>query len=167
MVKAIGKTLFLTVLTLVIFLVLLGILGTKGVLVNRELEKKYLANEERIALLDVKKASLEQYRSTLSDKDVLDDMALKLGYNKDGEEVYFFPEREENPVKSVQQKQMVTENADDAGFQGLESYVIGLISLGIVFIPLLLAKLVRLLAGIGRRRSLGDEGRGNYDDYSF
>ena len=85
------KKLFLSILMfLVLFSLLFSIFGKSGYLVNRSLENylESLLREEEERKLRLE--ALEERRASLSSPEALNDIALSLGYNNDGDVVYYF-----------------------------------------------------------------------------
>ncbi len=167
MLKAIRKMVFLFIPMLLIFLLLQGIVGEKGYLVNKELEKINAENAELLARLEVKKAALEKYEESLSSQEVLDDIALKLGYNKSGEQVYFFTEGEETEMDALSVMIDDKEAQKLLSFKGVSTPWILLISIGSVLVPFLIVLLVQFIVRRKRDEYPYDERRSYDNDYSF
>lgn len=167
MLKAIRKMVFLFIPMLLIFLLLQGIVGEKGYLVNKELEKINEENAEILARLEVKKAALEKYEESLSSQEVLDDIALKLGYNKSGELVYFFTEGEDAGVEALSVMMENNSALKQLDFKGIKTGWILLISFGTVIVPYLLVVLIQVLVRRKKDDFKFDDRRGDYNDYSI
>ena len=93
------KKLLLICLSFLLFSVTLtGIFSENGYLVNRSLKARYEALKQREELYEVRLKALERQRDSLSEDSALDDLALRLGYNREGEKVFYFetPDETEN-----------------------------------------------------------------------
>ena len=154
------KKLLLICLSFLLFSVTLtGIFSENGYLVNRSLKARYEALKQREELYEVRLKALERQRDSLSEDSALDDLALRLGYNREGEKVYYFetPDETEN----------VRTYADDPlpeTYKGICTWILLLVSAGLT-IPV---AVIVLLCG---RKKEGFEEEGaerNYnEDYDF
>lgn len=154
------KKLLLICLSFLLFSVTLtGIFSENGYLVNRSLKARYEALKQREELYEVRLKALERQRDSLSEDSALDDLALRLGYNREGEKVFYFetPDETEN----------VRTYADDPlpeTYKGISTWILLLVSAGLT-IPV---AVIVLLCG---RKKEGCEEEGserNYnEDYDF
>ena len=154
------KKLLLICLSFLLFSVTLtGIFFENGYLVNRSLKARYEALKQREELYEVRLKALERQRDSLSEDSALDDLALRLGYNREGEKVFYFetPDETEN----------VRTYADDPlpeTYKGICTWILLLVSAGLT-IPV---AVIVLLCG---RKKEGFEEEGaerNYnEDYDF
>lgn len=154
------KKLLLICLSFLLFSVTLtGIFSENGYLVNRSLKARYEALKQREELYEVRLKALERQRDSLSEDSALDDLALRLGYNREGEKVFYFetPDETEN----------VRTYADDPlpeTYKGISTWILLLVSAGLT-IPV---AVIVLLCG---RKKEGFEEEGaerNYnEDYDF
>lgn len=154
------KKLLLICLSFLLFSVTLtGIFSENGYLVNRSLKARYEAQKQREELYEVRLKALERQRDSLSEDSALDDLALRLGYNREGEKVFYFetPDETEN----------VRTYADDPlpeTYKGICTWILLLVSAGLT-IPV---AVIVLLCG---RKKEGFEEEGaerNYnEDYDF
>ena len=154
------KKLLLICLSFLLFSVTLtGIFSENGYLVNRSLKARYEALKQREELYEVRLKALERQRDSLSEDSALDDLALRLGYNREGEKVFYFetPDETEN----------VRTYADDPlpeTYKGISTWILLLVSAGLT-IPV---AVIVLLYG---RKKEGFEEEGaerNYnEDYDF
>ncbi|MDY5055957.1 MAG: hypothetical protein SPE84_01205 [Bullifex sp.] len=128
-------------------------------MVNRSLKARYEALKQREELYEVRLKALERQRDSLSEDSALDDLALRLGYNREGEKVFYFetPDETEN----------VRTYADDPlpeTYKGISTWILLLVSAGLT-IPV---AVIVLLCG---RKKEGFEEEGaerNYnEDYDF
>ncbi|MDD7536862.1 MAG: hypothetical protein SOZ46_04245 [Bullifex sp.] len=128
-------------------------------MVNRSLKARYEALKQREELYEVRLKALERQRDSLSEDSALDDLALRLGYNREGEKVFYFetPDETEN----------VRTYADDPlpeTYKGICTWILLLVSAGLT-IPV---AVIVLLCG---RKKEGFEEEGaerNYnEDYDF
>ena len=126
---------------------------------NRSLKARYEALKQREELYEVRLKALERQRDSLSEDSALDDLALRLGYNREGEKVFYFetPDETEN----------VRTYADDPlpeTYKGICTWILLLVSAGLT-IPV---AVIVLLCG---RQKEGFEEEGaerNYnEDYDF
>ena len=154
------KKLLLICLSFLLFSVTLtGIFSENGYLVNRSLKARYEALKQREELYEVRLKALERQRDSLSEGSALDDLALRLGYNREGEKVFYFetPDETEN----------VRTYADDPlpeTYKGICTWILLLVSAGLT-IPV---AVIVLFCG---RKKEGFEEEGaerNYnEDYDF
>lgn len=154
------KKLLLICLSFLLFSVTLtGIFSENGYLVNRSLKARYEALKQREELYEVRLRALERQRDSLSEDSALDDLALRLGYNREGEKVFYFetPDETEN----------VRTYADDPlpeTYKGICTWILLLVSAGLT-IPV---AVIVLFCG---RKKEGFEEEGaerNYnEDYDF
>lgn len=154
------KKLLLICLSFLLFSVTLtGIFSENGYLVNRSLKARYEALKQREELYEVRLKALERQRDSLSEDSALDDLALRLGYNREGEKVFYFetPDETEN----------VRTYADDPlpeTYKGICTWILLLVSAGLT-IPV---AVIVLLCG---RKKEGFEEEGaerNYnEEYDF
>ncbi|MCI7807057.1 MAG: hypothetical protein MR563_07985 [Spirochaetales bacterium] len=128
-------------------------------MVNRSLKARYEALKQREELYEVRLKALERQRDSLSEDSALDDLALRLGYNREGEKVFYFetPDETEN----------VRTYADDPlpeTYKGICTWILLLVSAGLT-IPV---AVIVLFCG---RKKEGFEEEGaerNYnEDYDF
>ena len=154
------KKLLLICLSFLLFSVTLtGIFSENGYLVNRSLKARYEALKQREELYEVRLKALERQRDSLSEDSALDDLALRLGYNREGEKVFYF----ETPYET----ENVRTYADDPlpeTYKGICTWILLLVSPGLT-IPV---AVIVLLCG---RKEEGFEEEGaerNYnEDYDF
>lgn len=154
------KKLLLICLSFLLFSVTLtGIFSENGYLVNRSLKARYEALKQREELYEVRLKALERQRDSLSEDSALDDLALRLGYNREGEKVFYFetPDETEN----------VRTYADDPlpeTYKGICTWILLLVSAGLT-IP------VAVIVLFYGRKKEGFEEEGaerNYnEDYDF
>ena len=133
------KKLFLSILMfLVLFCLLFSIFGKSGYLVNRSLENylESLLREEEERKLRLE--ALEERMSSLSSPEALNDIALSLGYNNDGDVVYYF----ETP-DVIEEVPSQADEEEDLLFEGLDTWVIALISLASAFVISVIAALIQ------------------------
>ena len=155
----IKKLLLISLIFLFFSVTLTGIFSENGYLVNRSLKARYEALKQREELYEVRLKALERQRDSLSEDSALDDLALRLGYNREGEKVFYFetPDETEN----------VRTYADDPlpeTYKGICTWILLLVSAGLT-IPV---AVIVLLCG---RKKEGFEEEGaerNYnEDYDF
>ena len=125
----IKKLLLMLLCFLIPCVFLITIFGENGYLVNRSLEKRYEALKQKEELYLVKVASLTQQYEQLDENSAMDDLALSLGYNREGEKVFYFQEPDveysENTVYKDDLPQI---------YHGMSLSLIFLISLAICFV---------------------------------
>ena len=125
----IKKLLLMLLCFLIPCVFLITIFGENGYLVNRSLEKRYEALKQKEELYLVKVASLTQQYEQLDENSAMDDLALSLGYNREGEKVFYFQEHDveysENTVYKDDLPQI---------YHGMSLSLIFLISLAICFV---------------------------------
>lgn len=154
------KKLLLICLSFLLFSVTLTcIFSENGYLVNRSLKARYEALKQREELYEVRLKALERQRDSLSEDSALDDLALRLGYNREGEKVFYFetPDETEN----------VRTYADDPlpeTYKGICTWILLLVSAGLT-IPV---AVIVLLCG-RKNEGFEEEGaeRNCNEDYDF
>ena len=154
------KKLLLICLSFLLFSVTLtGIFSENGYLVNRSLKARYEALKQREELYEVRLKALERQRDSLSEDSALDDLALRLGYNREGEKVFYFetPDETEN----------VRTYADDPlpeTYKGICTWILLLVSAGLT-IPVA----VIVLLCVRKKEGFEEEGaeRNYNEDYDF
>ena len=154
------KKLLLICLSFLLFSVTLtGIFSENGYLVNRSLKARYEALKQREELYEVRLKALERQRDSLSEDSALDDLALRLGYNREGEKVFYFetPDETEN----------VRTYADDPlpeTYKGICTWILLLVSAGLT-IPV---AVIVLLCGRKKEGFEEESAERNYnEDYDF
>ena len=154
------KKLILICLSFLLFSVTLtGIFSENGYLVNRSLKARYEALKQREELYEVRLKALERQRDSLSEDSALDDLALRLGYNREGEKVFYFetPDETEN----------VRTYADDPlpeTYKGICTWILLLVSAGLT-IPV---AVIVLLCGRNKEGFEEEGAERNYnEDYDF
>ena len=154
------KKLLLICLSFLLFSVTLtGIFSENGYLVNRSLKARYEALKQREELYEVRLKALERQRDSLSEDSALDDLALRLGYNREGEKVFYFetPDETEN----------VRTYADDPlpeTYKGICTWILLLVSAGLT-IPV---AVIVLLCGRKKEGCEEEVAERNYnEDYDF
>ncbi len=135
--------LFFIVALITTFSLLLGVFGTKGVLVNRALERQLLEEKELLKVKEGELRSLEHLYEGVWERDSLLEMSKRGGYAQRGEVVYYFFDSAGEPV--IEQLDPPVEDrvtpSQAKGFQGLSPLLIGLIAFAVVAVGALLIKL--------------------------
>lgn len=156
------KKLLLPILIfLVLFCLLFSFFGRSGYLVNRSLENYLdgLLQEEEEKKLSL--ASLEERKNSLSSLSALNDIALSLGYNNDGDVVYYFETPDE-----IERNSSVPEEDEDVLFEGLETWILALISLAATSLIMLCLAFARRRGGSDDAEKTGKYG-GHYDEFDW
>ncbi len=151
---------FLIFINLLLFLLFTGIFGEQGLLHNRSLQRRLAAIQYEQELLSLEVQSLQRKKEDASSLDELRDAALRLGYNQDGNEVYYFA----TDMQSLPNEQPVAQQQEQTPvYAGIPTAVLLLISSGcslvIVGLWLIILKL--------RRRRLSDIPDSRGGDYEF
>lgn len=95
------KPLLLSCLFVSLFLVLLSVFGPSGAIVNASVKARLDAVRSREAALEARVEALRATRDEASSRESLDDIAFSLGYNVEGDVVYYFDEPDAlDPVTS-------------------------------------------------------------------
>lgn len=166
----IKKVIFRMILMLfsyfILFSILVSVFGPDGYLRVRSLEKQYAALEKEKELYKVRIASLEERWNSSSNQSAMDDIALSLGYNREGEKVFYFDEPDEVELSddiAVSEEYIELYEAPD-------TYILALYAL---CSPLLVLIVFAVSAIRKKRRGESytdrsvERGEGSYDDYSF
>lgn len=112
----------------IVFILLEGTVGTKGLVVNRELAKILKQQTENLERKRLVVEALEQeYEATMSEESLLDN-AIKLGKARPGDEIYFFKDSQETPRLPPSQQSRFAQPS----FTGIASYWLLCIATGIV-----------------------------------
>lgn len=159
--KLVFRTLFLLLSYLIALLLLLFILGEDGLLVTNSLKQRYLQLERAEEEYEMRLSALEKRLSASYDISAFDDMALSLGYNRDGERVYYFDE----PDVFTESVQSPVSLSPAEIYKGVDTAVLALIALCVPAVLLV----ILLFAELKGRGSEGTHARvqteGGYDDY--
>lgn len=156
----IKKLLLMLLCFLIPCVFLITIFGENGYLVNRSLEKRFEALKQKEELYLVKVASLTQQYEQLDENSAMDDLALSLGYNREGEKVFYFQEPDveysENTVYKDDLPQI---------YHGMSLSLIFLISLAICFV----CSILILVLFRHKSNDESDVHRGDnyHEDYDF
>ena len=156
----IKKLLLMLLCFLIPCVFLITIFGENGYLVNRSLEKRYESLKQKEELYLVKVASLTQQYEQLDENSAMDDLALSLGYNREGEKVFYFQEPDveysENTVYKDDLPQI---------YHGMSLSLIFLISLAICFV----CSILILVLFRHKSNDKSDVYRGDnyHEDYDF
>ena len=160
------KKLFVAIfLFLMVFCLLSAIFSDSGLLANRSLERllSQLDREREEKLLALE--ALEERRSQMSSQASLDDLALSLGYNREGDVVYYFQEEDEIPSA------MTSADNEEAVelYEGVPSWALALVSLGVTATVMLAWTLVNrhMMGPEGHERRERDKARREYEGYDW
>ena len=157
----IKKLLLICLCFLLPFVILTTIFSDNGYLVYRSLVKRYDALKQKEELLEVQVASLAKQYESLDDNSAMDDLALSLGYNREGEKVFYF----QTPDEIEEQNIFVEEKLPEV-YKGLSMKIIFLISFGFSFFMAL------IILFLTRKKDSNDtliqgEGEKHYENYDF
>lgn len=156
----IKKLLLISLCFLIPFVILITIFGENGYLVNQSLEKRYEALRQKEELYSVKVASLSKQYELLDENSAMDDLALSLGYNREGEKVFYFQE----PDIEYSSKQTTVDELPSI-YHGMSFSLVFIISISICFICTL------LIIFISHRKKKDEEsnfeGEKYHEDYDF
>ncbi len=150
--------LFFIVALITTFSLLLGVFGTKGVLVNRALERQLIAERELLKAKEGEIGSLERLYEGVWERDSLLEKSKRGGYAQRGEVDYYFFDDNGEPIVELLDPPVEKESASPPSkiFRGLSTLLIGVIALVSVSIGTLLIKLLT-----SRRK------RGSKLDYTY
>lgn len=160
--KLVFRTLFLALSYLIMLLLLLFIFGEDGLLVTNSLKARYRQLEKTEGEYEMRLSALEKRLSASYDESAYDDMALSLGYNRDGEKVFYFDEPD---VFTEDVSAPVTVPAAEI-YNGVETWKLALFSLAAPAAVLIVLVIIAL-------KEKGDDDKffrtygteGGYDDY--
>lgn len=135
--------LFFIVALITTFSLLLGVFGTKGVLVNRALERQLLKEKELLKVKEGELRSLEHLYEGVWERDSLLEMSKRGGYAQRGEVVYYFFDSVGNQIGEQLDSPLKEQETPPQAkvFQGLSTLLLGLIALAFVSVGTLLIKL--------------------------
>lgn len=156
---AIKKLLVPLFMFFVLFSLLLSIFGHSGMLVNMSLERRLeeLERAEEEKRMEVE--ALEDRINELSTVQSLDDLALSLGYNRDGDVVYRFQEED-----SLDEIVPSSASGDESEvFEGVDSWILALASLGCVAIILVPMSIISSRSTRRRSSPPAEPGREEYE----
>ncbi len=150
--------LFFIVALITTFSLLLGVFGTKGILVNRALERQLIAERELLKAKEGEMGNLERLYEGVWERDSLLEKSKRGGYAQRGEVVYYFFDDNGEPIVELLDPPVEKESASPPSkiFRGLSTLLIGVIALVSVSIGTLLIKLLT-----SRRK------RGSKLDYTY
>ena len=163
--KVAFRLILMVVFYFISFSLLTFLFSSDGLLVSVSLEKRYKELEKEEEEYKLQIASLEKKIASASDEKSMDDIALSLGYNREGEKVFYFDS--EDNLSNDEEKIAVSEKTKI--YKGLTTKVIVLYSL----IPPVLLLLIGFILSIFKRKSRDEsvsvhiDRGGNYDDYDF
>lgn len=158
------KPLVAVFLFLASFSLLFAIFSDSGILANSSLEKVLasLEREEEEKLLAID--SLQERRAAMSSRESLDDLALSLGYNREGDVVYYFQEPDVVETATVPVKDEIPEL-----YEGVATWILLVASLAITCLVMLLWTLLsmRLAGPEERQRKAKEKARRDYERYDW
>lgn len=153
-------TLLFLFTTVFLFTISSGIFGKQGYLRNSGLKKQLEQQLHEEELLRLQVHSLERRKESVNSVDELRDAALRLGYNQDGNQVFYFSEDQTSgPSENVTQR---SNGEAIQVYEGLSSLVLGGISVAGATFIVLLAILMHHLR-IRKFRREGDQRGGYYE----
>lgn len=154
----IKKLLLICLCFLIPFVILVTIFGENGYLVNKSLQKRYEALRQKEELYLVKVASLSKQYELLDENSAMDDLALSLGYNREGEKVFYFQE----PDVEYSSKEIYVDELP-ALFHGMSFILIFIISISICTIcTILILILTKNKNTVDESNYEGEEYHGDY-----
>lgn len=153
-------TLLFVFTSIFLFTVSSGIFGEQGYLRNSGLKKQLEQQLHEEELLRLQVLSLERRKESVNSVDELRDVALRLGYNQDGNQVFYFSEDQSDA--SATNELPLANSSPIQVYQGISTLYLAFFSLiGAVFV-VLIAMLTHHLR-IRKFRKDGDERGGYYD----
>lgn len=122
------KVLLSAFASFMLFIVLLSVFGHSGVLVNRSLAAKLdeLSRQEQERRLEIE--ALEERRGQVSSEAYFDDVALSLGYEREGDLVFYFEDPDVLEVTSSVQAPSDEEPVEV--WEGVDSWILALVAAG-------------------------------------
>jgi cell division protein FtsB len=132
------------------FFVLLGILGKQGFLNNLSLKQELEAIRYKNGVINLQVESLERQQKELESGEGLRDAAFKLGYQSEGEQVYYFSDEEASQQESkTDDFSPIPSNRTFSGFSSLWIFLMAL-AFSLIFT-------VSLVFAANRRKQNNDE----------
>ncbi len=153
-------TLLFLFTTVFLFTISSGIFGKQGYLRNSGLKKQLEQQLHEEELLRLQVHSLERRKESVNSVDELRDAALRLGYNQDGNQVFYFSEDQTNV--SAENVAPSDHGEKIQVYEGVSSLVLGGISVAGATFIVLLAILMHHLR-IRKFRREGDQRGGYYE----
>lgn len=149
------KVLLSAFASFMLFIVLLSVFGHSGVLVNRSLAAKLdeLSRQEQERRLEIE--ALEERRGQVSSEAYFDDVALSLGYEREGDLVFYFEDPDVLEVTSSVQAPPDEEPVEV--WEGVDSWILALVAAGFWILLLVVMFLVQTFRH--GPRGEGDAGR--------
>ena len=135
------KVLLSAFASFMLFIVLLSVFGHSGVLVNRSLAAKLdeLSRQEQERRLEIE--ALEERRGQVSSEAYFDDVALSLGYEREGDLVFYFEDPDVLEVTSSVQAPSDEEPVEV--WEGVDSWILALVAAGFWILLLVVMFLVQ------------------------
>jgi len=157
----IKKLLSLMFLSYFFCLIILSVIFSEnGILYNNSLKAHYAELKRQEELYEIRLEALKKQKERRYEEDYLKDIALSLGYNEEGEKVFYFDE--EDVLEEVGSDE---NNSPKERFEGVESWILALYSLIIPAMLLLYYILRKIFSSSADKEELPY--KGGYDDYSF
>ncbi len=170
------KKLVVPVLSFFASLLILSIIwGENGYFVTRSLARRYEELKRREELYSVELESLGRQLERSRENDYLDDIALSLGYNREGEKVYYFENEDEINVQSAPEESIYHYEL----YRGEPLLKLALISVFISFVTTSVYTALHLLfsarrekeliftESAGPKRKKAEVRKNSYDDIGF
>lgn len=143
-----------------LFTLSVGIFGQRGYLRNSGMKKQLERNLREEELLRLQVSSLERRKASADSVDELRDVALRLGYNQEGDQVFYFSDGRQDA--DTVEKSSNEDSAPITVFPGVPAWILALASLGGAGIIVSLMRLARRIR-IRRLRKIGDDRGGMYE----
>jgi cell division protein FtsB len=146
--------------TVFLFTITSGIFGKQGYLRNSGLKRQLEQQLHQEELLRLQVHSLERRKESVDSVDELRDAALRLGYNQDGNQVFYFSD--DRPVASATEEVSPKDGASVEPYPGIPAPLLAVYSVAGAVAVVLFALLLRHLR-IRKFRKEGDERGGYYE----
>ncbi len=145
------------------FFLLLTVFSADGFLAVASMKRYYQELQKQQELYEIKLEALQMQKERSSDAEALSDVAFSLGYNKEGEKVFYFDEPDvlEEPVIENENSGM------KESFTGIKSAYLALYALIAPALVLIYFFVRRAVAGPETRRENYSSQGGGFDDYGI
>ncbi len=108
------------------FFLLLGFFGRGGYLHNQELKKELEQKKYHTQVLSLQVESLSRQKTEATSQDALKDAAFKYGYQKEGEQVFYFSFDDQDDDIPVQKPNIMVETKYFSGIRPMYLFLIAL-----------------------------------------
>ena len=160
------KVLLSAFMSIMLFIILLSVFGQSGILVNRSLSARLdeLSRQEEERRLEIE--ALEERRRQVSSEAYFDDVALSLGYEREGDVVYYFEEPD-----VLEDADTMSDSAEDEEplevWKGVETWILASVSAGCGLLLFIVISIVGAHGGGRRGDADNRDARRRHDEFDW